>query len=92
MTLSGNTLSIDTAITMDLATAQNVAWVKSFNDSTLKLKGSTSGASTIKAPAVAADYIATLPEKNITIAGVDDVDLKAPKISPTFKPSSDISY
>ena len=53
---------------MTIASADTVSGVKTFNDATVKLNGVTSGAITVKAPAVASTYIATFPPLTGTIA------------------------
>lgn len=55
---------------MTLASADTVAGVKTFNDGSLKLTGATSGASTLKAPAIASTYTHTLPAMTTTLASV----------------------
>lgn len=55
---------------MTLASADTVAGVKTFNDGSVKLTGATSGASTLKAPAIASTYVHTLPAMTTTIASV----------------------
>lgn len=56
---------IDTLV--GLAAVQTVSGAKTFNDAKLLLNGVTSGAMTIKAPAVASTYIATFPAATGTV-------------------------
>jgi len=65
-------------------TTDTITGVKTFNDATLKLNGATSGASTLKAPAIASTYVHTLPARTGTIADDTDLALKAPLASPVF--------
>jgi hypothetical protein len=58
---------------MILAAIQTVTAAKTFADATLKLGGATSGAATLKAPAVAATNTYTLPPTQDTLAGVGQV-------------------
>jgi hypothetical protein len=51
-----------------LGNAETVSGVKSFNDSTVLLKGSASGVGTLKAPAAASTYTWTLPASTATLA------------------------
>ena len=53
---------------MVLAGTQTVSGAKTFNDGTLKLAGSSSGATTLKAPAAAGTDIITLPSGTGTLA------------------------
>ena len=59
---------------MTLASTDTVAGVKTFNDGSLKLTGATSGASTLKAPAIASTYVHTLPAATTTLVGTDTTD------------------
>ncbi|MBP7834939.1 hypothetical protein KA025_02525 [Candidatus Saccharibacteria bacterium] len=56
---------------MVIASNETITGVKTFNDGSLKLNGATSGASTLKAPAVASTYVHTLPAATTTIVGTD---------------------
>lgn len=56
---------------MLLGTIQTVTAAKTFNDGTLKLAGATSGASILKAPAIASTYTHTLPAATTTLVGHD---------------------
>jgi hypothetical protein len=56
---------------MVLADIQTVTGAKTFNDGKLLLAGSTSGAATLKAPAVASTYVHTLPAATTTLVGTD---------------------
>lgn len=58
---------------MVLASAQTVTGAKTFNDGTLKLAGSSSGAGTLKAPAAASAYAWTLPASTGTLATTGDI-------------------
>ncbi len=69
---------------MILASVQTNTAAKTFNDGTLKLAGSTSGASTLKAPAIAAGYIHTLQARAGTLSDDTDLALKAPLVSPAL--------
>lgn len=51
-----------------LGAIQTFTAAKTFNDGTLKLNGSSSGAGTIKAPAAASTYVWTLPAATGTLA------------------------
>lgn len=55
---------------MGLGATQTVTGNKTFNDGKLILAGSSSGASTLKAPAVASTYTHTLPAMTTTLASV----------------------
>lgn len=55
---------------MTLGNAETVSGVKTFNDGSVKLSGATSGASTLKAPAVASTYVHTLPAMTTTLSSV----------------------
>ena len=52
---------------MVLASTQTISGEKDFNDSTLCLNGSSSGKLTLKAPAAASTYVATLPAATDTL-------------------------
>lgn len=54
---------------MALASVQTVTGAKTFNNATLKLAGSTSGASTLAAPAVAGTTVFTLPAATDALVG-----------------------
>ena len=54
---------------MGLGAVQTNTGAKTFNDATLKLAGATSGAATLKAPAVASTYTHTLPAATDTLVG-----------------------
>lgn len=47
---------------------------QTFNDGFFKLGGATSGASTLKAPAIASTYVHTLPAATTTLVGTDTTD------------------
>lgn len=57
---------------MLLAGVQTVTGAKTFNSAKLKLAGSTSGAATLNAPAVASTYVYTLPSSTGTLALTTD--------------------
>ncbi len=67
---TNSTFPTGTDTLMGLAAVQTVTGAKTFNDTTLKLAGATSGASTLKAPAVASTYVHTLPAMTTTLASV----------------------
>lgn len=77
---SGATLTIPDGVTltgpaasgtaMTLGNAETVTGAKSFNDSTVLLKGSSSGTGTLKAPAAASTFVWTLPAATATLAGL----------------------
>jgi hypothetical protein len=69
---------------MILAAVQSVTGAKTFGNSTLLLAGSTSGALTLKAPAIAATYVSTLPAATTTLAGlgVNQAWTKAQVVTP----------
>ena len=52
----------------------DVISIKSYRDGCLKLKGSTSGEMTLKAPAVASTYVINLPAANDTLVGKTTTD------------------
>lgn len=72
MTLAGTdsttmTFPNTSSTVMTLASTDTITGVKSFNDGKLALNGSTSGTLTLKAPAVASTYTATLPAATDTL-------------------------
>lgn len=58
---------------MVLASVQTISGAKTFSDAKLLLAGATSGAGTLKAPAVASTYTWTLPAATTTVLGASDV-------------------
>lgn len=54
-------------VALTTGNVQTVTGAKTFNDSTLKLNGSTSGTGILKAPAAASTYIWTLPAATSTL-------------------------
>lgn len=58
---------------MTLGNVETVTGAKTYNDGKLLLAGSTSGATTIKAAAVASTYVATLPAATTTLLGTDNI-------------------
>ncbi len=58
-----------TSTVMTLASADTITGVKTFGDGKLVLSGATSGASTLKAPAIASTYVHTLPAGTDTLVG-----------------------
>lgn len=75
LTLSGTDSTVmtfpnATDTVMGLGAVQTVTGAKTFNDAKLLLAGATSGASTLKAPAVASTYVHTLPAMTTTLASV----------------------
>jgi len=59
---------------MTLGNAETVSGVKSFNDSTVILKGSTSGTTTLKSGATAGSSVITLPVATDTLMGKATTD------------------
>lgn len=55
----------------DPTATTTISGVWSYNDGSLKLTGATSGASTLKAPAIASTYVHTLPAATSTIAAIN---------------------
>jgi hypothetical protein len=79
LTLSGTdgttmTFPATSSTVMTLASTDTISGVKSFNDATLKLSGSTSGATTLKASAIASTYVVTLPAATDTLVGKATTD------------------
>ncbi len=75
---AGNTRTLiwpnaDGRILID-ASAQTITGAKTFADTTLLLAGSSSGQVTLKAPAVASTYVATLPAATDTLVGKATTD------------------
>lgn len=72
--ITGTKAQFNTAVTdgdiVYLDSNDTVAGVKTYNDATLKLAGATSGASTLKAPAIASTYTHTLPAMTTILASV----------------------
>lgn len=64
------TLPASTGTIPVLSFAQTWSAAQTFNSSTLKLAGSTSGAATLNAPAVASTYVYTLPAVTGTLASL----------------------
>jgi len=72
---SGNTSWIAAgAGDMVLASIQTVTGAKTFNDATLLLAGATSGATTLKAAAIAGTTTVTLPGSTTTLVGTNTTD------------------
>lgn len=72
--VSGTQFSINTTETMDLSSAQSVSGIKTFNKSTLKMKGTSSGTTTIStANTSPTSYTLTLPAKDGILAVTDDL-------------------
>lgn len=65
------TFPAQTGIVILDAGAQSISGAKTFADSTLLLSGSSSGALTLKAPAAASTYAATLPAATGTLSMID---------------------
>lgn len=59
------------ADTAKLDVIQTWTAAQTFNDTKMLLAGSTSGAMTLKAPAVASTYVATFPAASHTVAGLE---------------------
>lgn len=55
---------------MTLSSADTITGVKTFGDGKLVLSGASSGASTLKAPAVASTFVHTLPAATDTLVGL----------------------
>lgn len=64
---------------MTLASTDTVTGVKTFGDGKLVLSGATSGASTLKAPAIASTYVHTLPAATATLVGTDTAQVLTEK-------------
>jgi hypothetical protein len=59
---------------MTLASTDSITGVKTFADASLKLSGATSGATTLKAAAIASTYVVTLPAATDTLVGLATTD------------------
>ena len=71
--VSAGTVAVEGNNVMTVASVDVITGSKTFNDGILKLNGATSGASTLKAPAVASTYVHTLPAGTGTLAELEFV-------------------
>jgi hypothetical protein len=82
--VSGTQFSINTTETMDLSSAQSVRGIKTFNKSTLKMKGTSSGTTTIStANTSPTSYTLTLPAKDGILAVTDDLHKRSHEMTST---------
>jgi hypothetical protein len=75
--IDGTTLTgpASSGTVMTLGNAETVTGAKSFNDSTVILKGSTSGTTTVKSGATAGSSVITLPVATDTLVGKATTDI-----------------
>lgn len=67
-------LKADDSLALHKAGAENITGAKSFDDSTLVLKGATSGTATLKAIAIAGTSVITLPDATGKLVARDSTD------------------